>query len=269
MLEGKSALLRHASLLLVCALLAGACPRVAESDQSLDVSLVIAADVSTSMDAEEKALQQQGFAEAFRRPEVVEAIRRGRHGRIAVTYVEWGGERQQRLVVPWTVIATEEDAWRFSIALEQNFPSKLRRGTSISGVLAFASHLFYGSGSVAERRVINISSDGINNGGPPLQAMRDNLVAQGVTINGMPIVYRKLAESILYDPDETASPEALQSYFRKEVIGGAGAFIEPIATPADYSAAIARKLLREITGEGYTAALDRTVHANPLPSLEK
>lgn len=129
------------------------------------MQLVIAADVSTSMDAEEKALQQRGFVEAFRRPEIIEAIAAGRHGRIAVTYVEWGGDGQRRLVMPWTIITNEIDSWMFSLKLEVSLPAKIRRGTSISGILSYPDYLIRSSGYEATRSLINISGDGLNNKG--------------------------------------------------------------------------------------------------------
>jgi len=104
----------------------------AAAGERIDLALVIAADVSTSMDPREKAMQQDGFVAAFRQPEIIDAIGSGKYGRIAVAYIEWGGDRGQRMVVPWTLLTDEADCWMFSLRLAENSPTKLRRGTSIS-----------------------------------------------------------------------------------------------------------------------------------------
>ncbi|NLS03172.1 DUF1194 domain-containing protein [Rhizobium sp. P32RR-XVIII] len=222
----------------------------ARAGDLVDLQLVIAADVSTSMDAQEKALQQQGFAKAFRRPEIIEAITGGRNGRIAVTYVEWGGDGQRRVVVPWTIIANEADAWLFSLKLEANSPAKIRQGTSISGILSYADYLIRFSGFDATRSLINISGDGVNNKGLEVEPVRAGVLANGITINALPIVY----DAMQGGEEEAIAPEDLIAYFRREVIGGPGAFAEAVAAPEQYSAAIYRKLLREISNSSEVAA---------------
>ncbi|MEX2691052.1 DUF1194 domain-containing protein [Rhizobium mongolense] len=197
-----------------------------------------------------------GFVEAFRRPEIIEAIAAGRNGRIAVTYVEWGGDGQRRLVIPWTIITNETDSWLFSLKLEVSLPAKIHRGTSISGILSYADYLIRSSGYEATRSLINISGDGVNNKGRDLMPVRAGVLARGITINALPVVYGGL----LGDEEEAISPENLLAYFRSEVIGG-DAFAEPVAAPEEYSPAIYRKLLREISNMSEIAAIgDKTRH---------
>ncbi|TCU36640.1 DUF1194 domain-containing protein [Rhizobium azibense] len=230
---------------------------VALAGELVDMQLVIAADVSTSMDAEEKALQQRGFVEAFRRPEIIEAIIAGRNGRIAVAYVEWGGDGQRRLVIPWTTITSEMDSWLFSLKLEANLPATISRGTSISGMLSYADYLIRSSGYEATRSLINISGDGVNNKGRDVMPVRAGVLARGITINALPVVYGGLPG----DEEEAISPENLLAYFRSEVIGGPDAFAEPVAAPEQYSPAIYRKLLREISNMSEIAAIgDKALH---------
>lgn len=232
-----------AAFLLAGLLLATASESVAA--ERVDLALVIAVDVSTSMDAGEKQMQQRGFVEAFRRPEIIDAICGGAEGRIAVAYVEWGGAGPQKIVVPWTLIANGVDAWSFSLKLEANVPTRLRRGTSLSGALGYASGLLRQTGYEPTRSVVNISGDGVNNIGPDLGAVRAELLAEGITINGLSIVYDKASE----DGEKPLPPEELYAYFQHEVIGGPGAFAMPVTSFADYPQAIYRKLLREI-GDG-------------------
>jgi len=221
----------------------------AMAGERIDLALVIAADVSTSMDPREKAMQQDGFVAAFRQPEIIDAIGSGKYGRIAVAYIEWGGDRGQRLVVPWTLLRDEADCWMFSLRLAENSPTKLRRGTSISEALSFSASLLRQSGYAPDRLVVNISSDGVNSIGRDVEPVRRDLIADGMTINALVISARGQD-----DGDEpTLSPEALFSYFHREVIGGPGAFAMPVRSAADYPSAIYRKLLREIGGFGEIA----------------
>jgi hypothetical protein len=219
--------------------------------ERIDLALVIAVDVSTSMDQDEKQMQQRGFVEAFRRPEIIDAICGGAAGRIAVAYVEWGGIGPQKMVVPWTLIASEADAWSFSLKLEANVPTRLRRGTSLSGALGYASGLLHQTGYEAARSVVNVSGDGVNNIGPDLGPVRAELLAEGITINGLSILYGKGSE----DGEKPLPPAELYAYFEREVIGGPGAFAMPVTSFADYPQAIYRKLLREIGDRGADVAL--------------
>ncbi|MET3854313.1 DUF1194 domain-containing protein [Rhizobium sp. OAE497] len=221
----------------------------AAASERIDLALVIAADVSTSMDPREKAMQQEGFVAAFRQPEIIDAIGRGKYGRIAVAYFEWGGDHGQRMVIPWTLLKDEADCWMFSLRLAENSPTKLRRGTSISEALSYSASLLRQSGYAPERLVVNISSDGINSIGRDVEPVRRELIAGGMTINALVISARGEHD----DDEPPLSPEALFSYFHREVIGGPGAFAMPVRSAADYPSAIYRKLLREIGGFGEIA----------------
>ncbi|MDQ8697441.1 DUF1194 domain-containing protein [Hyphomicrobium sp. LHD-15] len=243
---------------------AGLLPLQARAETLVDVELVIAADVSISMDREEKRLQQEGFARALRDPEIVRAIQGGSLGRIAVVYFEWGGEKQQRVVVPWTLIDGAASAHRFAERLERRSPAKFLRGTSLSSALEKAEELLRQSGFSGARRVVNISGDGMNNKGPEIEPIRRALIGSGVTINGLPIVYKGLLEGVIEGPDTNADPKSLIGYFEDHVIGGPYAFVEPVVAMQNYAEAIHRKLLREIglpiysdlKANGQTAAIE-------------
>jgi len=176
----------------------------------VDLALVIAVDISYSMDADEQDLQKQGFAEAFRSPEVHEAIRKGLNGRIAVTYMEWAGANDQRVLIPWTVLDGPETILHFADQIA-SLPLRRAARTSISGALGMASRLFGTSNLKAGRRVIDVSGDGANNEGRAVTQARDEIVAQGMTINGLPIM---LKEDGFYDTPN------LDHYYRDCVIGG-------------------------------------------------
>jgi hypothetical protein len=205
----------------------------------VDLELVLAVDVSRSMDIEEQQLQRDGYAAAFRHPEVVSAIASGPLGRIAVTYVEWAGPNVQTVVVPWTIIAGESSALAFSDKIATTAISR-ERGTSISGGLDFASRLFAESGVQGLRRTIDVSGDGPNNMGLPVVSVRDQVVADGITINGLPIMLRPGGGFGAYGIRE------LDIYYEDCVIGGPGAFLVTVDDTAQFPEAIRRKLVLEI-----------------------
>jgi hypothetical protein len=219
-----------------------AAPHLAAAQaDSVDLQLVLAVDVSRSMDFEEQELQRDGYAAAFRHPEVLAAIASGPLGRIAVTYVEWAGPDIQAVVVPWTIVATREEALAFASKISA--AEFLReRGTSISGGLEFASGLFAGSGVRGLRRTIDISGDGPNNMGLPVARVRDEVVAAGITINGLPIMLRPGGGFGAFGIDK------LDIYYEDCVIGGPGAFIVTVGDMSQFPAAIRRKLVLEIAG---------------------
>jgi hypothetical protein len=238
---------------IVCGLLlAGAGPTVASAETPVDLELVIAADVSISMDRDEKRLQQEGFVEAFRHPDILEAIGSGAHGRIAITYIEWGGDRQQRVVVPWMLIDGPGSARHFASQLEKSRPARMVRGTSISSALMKAAALMETNGFSGTRRVINLSGDGVNNKGPDLAEVRAELLAGGLTINGMPIIYKGLLDGVIDNPEAALPASTLVGYFEQEVIGGPDAFVEPVKALGDYTGAIRRKLQREIEAPAFS-----------------
>lgn len=206
---------------------------------SVDLELVLAVDVSLSMDLEEQRLQREGYVAAFRDAEVIKSIMAGPSGRIAVTYVEWAGPSNQQIVMPWTVVDSAATAQEFSRKLESAGISRARM-TSISSALMFSDSLFETSGVRGLRRVIDVSGDGPNNAGPPVTVIRDQLVAKGITINGLPIVLKR--------PSSFFDLENLDQYYNDCVIGGSGAFVIPIRERDEFRSATRRKLLLEIAG---------------------
>jgi hypothetical protein len=238
--------LRNIRILIGISASAVVLPLPVAAEALVDVQLVIAADVSISMDRQEKQLQQEGFARAFRHPEIVRAIQAGPLGRIAVVYFEWGGERQQRVVIPWMLIDGAASARRFAEDLEDRSPSKFIRGTSLSGALEKAAELFANSKFSGGKRVVNISGDGMNTQGREIEPVRRALVDLGITINGMPIVYKGLLDGVVRDREIPHDPQQLIDYFEQHVIGGSEAFVEPVVAMRNYEDAIHRKLLREI-----------------------
>ena len=212
----------------------------ASAQTAVDLELVIAVDVSLSMDLDEQRLQREGYIAAFRDPELHKAIAAGAHGRIAVVYMEWAGPTWQSATIPWTVIDSPAAARAFADRLEAQSITR-ERWTSISSALQFAKALLAKSGVRGVRRVIDVSGDGPNNSGPPVLPVRDQLVAEGIVINGLPIML-KIAQPSFYDIHD------LDRYYANCVIGGAGAFMVPVKHAAELKEAIRRKLLLEISG---------------------
>jgi hypothetical protein len=212
----------------------------------VDLELVLAVDVSLSMDLDEQRLQRDGYITAFRDGEVQKAITSGPHGRIAVTYMEWAGPAVQNVVVPWTIIDGSAAAHALADKLEAQ-PISRARMTSISQGLVFAAQLFDSSGVKGIRRVIDVSGDGPNNAGPLVTLVRDQVVAQGIAINGLPILLKKPAS--FFDIAD------LDVYYRECVIGGAGAFMIPVRERFEFKTATRRKLLLEIAGGDRPALL--------------
>ena len=209
-------------------------PRIQAEDYEVDLALVLAVDCSFSVDFTEFALQMEGLGEAFRQPEVKRAIALGNLQRIAVSVVQWSDESNQMVVLPWTIISSEEDADLVGETLAR-MPRKLAEGgTSISSALLYSSVLLT-KAPRSPRHVIDMSSDGRNNVGVPVQAVRDRIVAQGITINGLTILNEW---------------PTLDVYFQNQVAGGEGHFVIPANDYAAYGQAILRKLLKEITGPG-------------------
>ena len=187
------------------------------------------------MDADEQARQREGFALAFRAPAVIDAIRRGAVGRIAVAYVEWAGAADQRVVVPWTVLDAPETIRAFADRIAAA-PLHRAQRTSISGAIDFAARYFAQSGVAATRRVVDVSGDGANNQGRPVTQARDAAVAAGITLNGLPLMLKAPG---------TFDIEGLDAYYRDCVIGGPGAFVVPARDRAQFQEAIRTKILRE------------------------
>lgn len=228
------------------------------SARDVDLALVLALDVSGSVNVERYDLQREGYAKAFASSAVIEAIAGGEHHAIAVTLVEWSGANHQRQLIGWTVIDTPAAAQSFGSAIAEA-PRAFADWTSISGAIDYAVKLFGDTGIAATRRVIDVSGDGINNNGRAVTEARDAAVAAGITINGLPI----LSEF----PD-------LDAYYRDNVIGGPGAFVTVARSFDDFGTAILGKLVREIaareepapqrTGRGRDGG-DERASAQPMP----
>jgi len=206
----------------------------------VDLALVLAVDVSTSMDPDEQNLQRQGYVEAFHSPAVQEAIRAGALGRIAVTYVEWAGAhpRFQSVVVPWTVLERPADGIAFADRLARA-PVNRAAGTSISEAIGLGMALLSSDRLVAARQVIDISGDGSNNQGRLVTEVRDEAIARGITINGLPIT--------LKEPDRRENA-TLEAYYRDCVIGGPGAFMISVRERKQLLTETKSKIVREIAG---------------------
>jgi hypothetical protein len=213
------------------------CAAARAEGEEVDVALVMAVDVSLSMTPEEQRIQREGYVEAFRSDVVQGAIRQGLNGRIAVAYVEWAGVSSQAVVVPWTVVGTPEEANGFADRLAKN-PPRRSTWTSIAGALDFSANLLRDSGVAATRRVIDVSGDGPNNQGRDVTQARDDVVAQGIVINGLPLMIR--------EPTGPWDIPDLDRYYRECVIGGPGAFMVPVRERAQFAQAIRTKIVREV-----------------------
>lgn len=218
-------------------------PRLADRSPNavpVDVELVLGVDVSYSMDPDEQALQREGYQQALISTEFMRALREGMNAKIAITYFEWASNYDQRIVVPWRLISGPESA---AAVAEEIGRASYRRAsrTSISGALAFAKPLFDNSGYRGIRRVIDISGDGPNNQGALVAPTRDNVVAAGITINGLPIVLKRSRWSMM-------DIENLDVYYEDCVIGGPGAFVVPIVDRAKFKEATRHKLVQEVAG---------------------
>lgn len=211
----------------------------AAAPQDVDVALVLAADVSLSMDSAELSLQRNGYADALQSPEVAMAIAYGHHKRIAITYFEWGSADKQVVVAPWTIVDGPDAAARLAETIRKAPPNSLER-TAIGSALIFAGALFEQTALKADRRVIDMSGDGPNNMGLSLTDARERLVARGITINGLPILPKP--------GDWPASLPPLDAYYETCVIGGLGAFTLPAESIETFAMALRTKLILEIAG---------------------
>ncbi len=209
--------------------------------RKVDLELVLAVDVSGSVDIEEAKLQRQGYVSALVDPAVISAIEGGYQGAIAVTYLEWAGSHHKSVVAEWAVIEDEASARAFAAAIGEA-PITSGLWTSISGAIEFAMPMFDQNGYEGSRRVIDISGDGANNDGRLVTLARDDAVAARVTINGLPIVNDRP------NPFGWRQIPDLDLYYRNCVIGGMGAFIVVAEGFEDFAAAIRKKLIFEIAG---------------------
>jgi hypothetical protein len=214
----------------------------ARAAEPVDLLLVLAADVSRSVDHAKFQLQREGYAAAIADKRVLDAISSGRNRRIAVCFVEWSGASAQQLVIDWTVISDESSARKFGdqlLELRRSFAER----TSISGGIDFAMTQFDRAPFQAARRTIDVSGDGTNNSGRDVTAARDAAIAKGVTINGLVILSDR---PMAWNPEHTNPPGGLVNYFRDNVIGGPGAFVIAAENFESFGQAIVKKLIAEI-----------------------
>jgi hypothetical protein len=216
-------------------------PNDTVAQEVVDVELVLAVDVSLSMSFEELRIQRDGYTAALTHPDVISAIRNGIHGKIAVTYFEWAGDSSQYMVVPWTVIASREDAEAVASQITASPPNSARR-TSISAGLRYAHDLFAESQFRGLKRVIDVSGDGPNNQGEYVNLVRDDIVNSGVVINGLPL----MTDGGMISSFDVAD---LDRYYNDCVIGGPGSFMIPVNAWEQFPEAIRRKLVLEIAGD--------------------
>jgi len=215
-------------------------PRFAQraADTEVDVELILAVDVSYSMDLEELAIQREGYAQAIISSDFLQALKSGPQGKIAITYFEWASANDQKVIIPWRIVDGPETA--DAVAAEiMKAPLRRASRTSISGAINFSMELFADNPYKGFRRVIDVSGDGPNNNGEPVAIARDAALAKGVIINGLPIMV-KAATYATMDIDN------LDIYFEDCVIGGPGSFVVPIKERAKFKEAIRTKLILEV-----------------------
>ena len=229
--RGMSAL----AVLLLAQATGGAAPSV----QQVDLALVIATDVSYSVDENEARFQREGAVVAFRSPDVVKAIQAGALGRIAVAYLDFSSYSTNKIIADWHVIHDKDSADAFADILASK-PRTLGVQTSISSGLEMADHLLDTSNYAATKRVIDVSGDGPNNEGHLVDKVRDQILAKGIVINGLPIMTPADQFDVYYLPD-------LDKYYAGCVIGGPGAFIQVAHGFEDLARALRRKLIQEIS----------------------
>jgi hypothetical protein len=223
---------------LALAALAPAGPAASQQPRkSVDLELVLAVDVSQSMDYEEHTLQRMGYVEAFHHKDVVDAILSGPQGRIAITVMEWAGDFEPIDIIPWTILDSEASVRAFADRLADE-PINGEQRTSISNALFSAMTRIEQNDIASHRQVIDVSGDGANNAGLPVEEARDYVLKRGVTINGLPIMLDK--------PLQYYDIEHLDRYYKQCVIGGPGAFIAPVFDLKHLAATIRKKLVLEI-----------------------
>jgi hypothetical protein len=227
---------------------------VGTSAQNTDLLLVLAADVSRSIDEGEFDLQRKGYAAALTDPRVLAAIRGGTNGTIAVCFVEWSGAGEQLVVADWTLIHDEEDAGVVAATILAA-PRSFMGRTSISGAIDFAMERFAAANPHSNRRIIDVSGDGTNNSGRPVTEARDQAVAEGITINGLAIINDRPNPGYAF---HTQPPGGLPEWYRQNVIGGSGAFLRVVDDFRSFADAMTNKLVSEIVAlvpEGRAASV--------------
>ena len=234
--------LHHCAIALAMTLVLLALPgNRARAQASVDVALVLAVDASTSVSREEFGLQLDGIAASLRHPRVIQAIRNGAVGAVAIALVEWSSPHQTWLAIPWTRVTDAASANRLADMISQTPRLFADGGTAIGAAVRFSARQFQQLPFPAGRRVIDISGDGSNTHLPDVAAERDAAVAAGITINGLPILSRE---------------EDIENYYRDRVIGGSNAFTEVAVDYQSFPSAMLRKLLREIRSDSLVSVLE-------------
>jgi hypothetical protein len=234
-------MLRPLRCLLALLVLLGLGPAARAAEQ-VDLLLVFAADVSRSIDQAKFQLQREGYAAALADKRVIEAITAGRTKRIAVAFVEWSGATSQKLLIDWTVVDGADAARKVGDQLVE-LPRSFAERTSISAGIDFAMTVLANAPYQAPRRTIDVSGDGTNNSGRDVTLARDEAVAQGVTVNGLVILSDR---PMAWNPEHTNPPGGLADYYRKNVVGGPGAFVVVAEDFNSFGQAIVKKLIAEI-----------------------
>ena len=217
-------------------LLLAAAPAFAEP---VDVELVLGVDTSRSMDFDELALQREGYARALEHSSFLHVIRAGLHQQIAVTYFEWGGPQHQDVILPWTIIRSEDDAAQAAVSLRAT-PIQNLRGTGISGAIAKGIELIGANDIQSDRQIIDISGDGPNNVGMPVTQARDQAAAKGIEVNGLPLMLKQ--------PGSTHNIPDLDICYQDCVITGPNAFVILVEDVDRLATSILQKLVLEVAG---------------------
>src|SRR6202051_305897 len=217
-------------------------PAAARAGADVDLLLVLAADVSRSIDAAKFQLQREGYAAAISDPRVLDTIQSGHSGRIGLNFVEWSGVGAQHVVIDWTTVGDAAAAKDFGDRLIEA-PRSFADRTSISGAIEFAMSQLAQAPFNSIRRTIDISGDGTNNAGRDVSALRDDAVAKGVTINGLVILSDN---PMSWNPDHTNPPGGLDNYYRNNVVGGPGAFVMVAKNFSSVGQAIITKMIAEV-----------------------
>ena len=253
-------LLRLAALLLLGAGLLGPRPGAAQAKPDVDLALVLAIDISGSIDPEEARLQREGYVQAFRDPVIVKAILGGSHGRIAVAYFEWADSYIQRLLVDWTLLDSEAAIRAFAERLSAE-PITISRRTSIFGAIRYALPLFARLPFEPERKVLDISGDGSNNEGGLVTDQRHEALKERIVINGLPIMNDRP------NPFGFPSETDLDKYYLHCVTGGPRSFVEVATSFEDFPRAVRKKLLQEVADRGpeFGPLPDHDIGLGPLP----
>ena len=215
---------------------------VARAQEQVDLLLVLASDVSRSVDTRKFQLQREGYAAALSNRRVVEAIQSGPHGKIAICFVEWSGATSVKLVIDWTIVGDAASARKIGDQMLE-LPRSFADRTSISGGIEFAMSQFNRSPFEATRRTIDVSGDGTNNAGRDVTLARDEAVKAGVTVNGLVILSQN---QVPWNPEHTNPPGGLEHYYRENVIGGPGSFVVAAEGFESFGKAIIKKMIAEI-----------------------